>query len=197
MPGLSLKDGTPTGGVFGFASIGIEIIKQLDPDYIAVAWDIKGTSTSKRKEIFPEYKAGRVKPPDDFFAQLPALREVLEAFNWPLYELDQYEADDIIGTFATQAAGEDIETCIVSGDYDMLQLIAPKTSVYITKKGGMDLTKYDREAFYEKYGVQVEQFVDYKALVGDKSDNIPGVKKIGPKAAETLLEKYTTLDGIY
>lgn len=197
MPGLSLKDGTPTGGVFGFASIAIEIIKQLDPDYIAVAWDIKGTSTSKRKEIFSEYKAGRVKPPDDFFAQLPALREVLDAFNWPLYELDQYEADDIIGTFATQAASKDIETCIVSGDYDMLQLIAPKTSVYITKKGGMDLTKYDSDAFYAKYGVQVDQFVDYKALVGDKSDNIPGVRKIGPKAAETLLGAYGTLDGIY
>lgn len=197
MPGLSLKDGTPIGGVFGFASIAIEIIKQLEPDYIAVAWDIKGTSTSKRTEIYPEYKAGRTKPPEDFYAQLPALREVLEAFNWPLYELDHYEADDIIGTFACEAAKKDVETCIVSGDYDMLQLIAPKTSVYITKKGGMDLTRYDREAFADKYGVQVEQFVDYKALVGDKSDNIPGVRKIGPKAAQALLEKYGTIDGIY
>lgn len=197
MPGLSLKDGTPIGGVFGFASIAIEIIKQLEPDYIAVAWDIKGTSTSKRTEIYPEYKAGRTKPPEDFYAQLPALREVLEAFNWPLYELDHYEADDIIGTFACEAAEKDVETCIVSGDYDMLQLIAPKTSVYITKKGGMDLTRYDREAFAEKYGVQVEQFVDYKALVGDKSDNIPGVRKIGPKAAQTLLANYGTIDGIY
>ena len=197
MPGLSLKDGTPIGGVFGFASIAIEIIKQLEPDHIAIAWDIKGTSTTKRTEIYPEYKAGRTKPPEDFYAQLPALREVLEAFNWPLYELDHYEADDIIGTFACEAAEKDVETCIVSGDYDMLQLIAPKTSVYITKKGGMDLTRYDREAFAEKYGVQVEQFVDYKALVGDKSDNIPGVRKIGPKAAQTLLTKYGTIDGIY
>ena len=197
MPNLTLKDGTPIGGVFGFASIAIEIIKQLEPDYIAVAWDIKGTSTTKRTEIFPEYKAGRTKPPDDFYAQLPALREVLAAFNWPLYEIDHYEADDIIGTFAAQAAEKDVETCIVSGDYDMLQLIAPKTSVYITKKGGIDLTKYDSTAFTEKYGVRVEQFVDYKALVGDKSDNIPGVRKIGPKAAETLLGKYETIDGIY
>lgn len=197
MPNLTLKDGTPIGGVFGFASIAIEIIKQLEPDYIAVAWDIKGTSTSKRMEIYPDYKAGRTKPPDDFYAQLPALREVLAAFNWPLYELDHYEADDIIGTFAAQAAEKDVETCIVSGDYDMLQLIAPKTSVYITKKGGIDLTKYDSDAFVEKYGVRVDQFVDYKALVGDKSDNIPGVRKIGPKAAETLLGKYETIDGIY
>lgn len=197
MPGLSLGDGTPIGGVFGFASIAIEIIKQLEPDYIAVAWDIKGTSTSKRTEIYPEYKAGRTKPPDDFYAQLPVLREVLDAFNWPLYELDQYEADDIIGTFATEAAAKGIETCVVSGDYDMLQLIAPETSVYITKRGGTDLTKYDSTAFMEKYGVRVDQFVDYKALVGDKSDNIPGVRKIGPKAAESLLSAYDTIDGIY
>lgn len=197
MPNLTLKDGTPIGGVFGFASIAIEIIKQLEPDHIAVAWDIKGTSTSKRTDIFPEYKAGRTKPPEDFYAQLPALREVLAAFNWPLYEIDHYEADDIIGTFAAQASEKDVETCIVSGDYDMLQLIAPKTSVYITKKGGIDLTKYDSDAFTEKYGVRVDQFVDYKALVGDKSDNIPGVRKIGPKAAESLLGTYETIDGIY
>lgn len=197
MPGLSTKDGTPIGGVFGFASIAIEIIKQLEPDYIAVAWDIKGTSTTKRTEIFPEYKAGRTKPPEDFYAQLPALREVLGAFNWPLYEIDHYEADDIIGTFARQAEAENIETCIVSGDYDMLQLIAPMTSVYITKRGGTDMTKYDSVAFEEKYGVKIEQFVDYKALVGDTSDNIPGVRKVGPKAAEKLLGLYTTLDGIY
>lgn len=197
MPNLTLKDGTPIGGVFGFASIAIEIIKQLEPDYIAVAWDIKGTSTSKRTEIYPAYKAGRTKPPEDFYAQLPALREVLDAFNWPLYEIDHYEADDIIGTFAYNAGGHDIETCVVSGDYDMLQLIAPKTSVYITKKGGIDLTKYDDVAFSDKYGVRVDQFVDYKALVGDTSDNIPGVRKIGPKSAQTLLTKYETLDGVY
>jgi len=197
MPNLTLKDGTPIGGVFGFASIAIEIIKQLEPDYIAVAWDIKGTSISKRTEIYADYKAGRVKPPEDFYTQLPALREVLAAFNWPLYELDHYEADDIIGTFSTQAGEKGIETCVVSGDYDMLQLIAPHTSVYITKKGGMDLTKYDAAAFTEKYGVRVDQFVDYKALVGDTSDNIPGVRKIGPKAAQSLLGQYDTLEGIY
>jgi len=197
MPGLSLRDGTPTGGVFGFASIGIEIIKRLEPDYIAVAWDIKGTSTAKRTKIFAEYKAGRTKPPEDFYAQLPALREVLAAFNWPLYELDEYEADDIIGTFSLQAAEQNIETCVVSGDYDMLQLLSPHTKVYITKKGSTDLIEFDNAAFEEKYGVKVNQFVDYKALVGDKSDNIPGVTKIGPKAAETLLKNYETLEGVY
>jgi len=197
MPGLSLPDGTPTGGVFGFASIAIELIKKLEPDYVAVAWDIKGTSAAKRLEIYPEYKAGRTKPSDDFYAQLPILREVLEAFNWPLYELDQYEADDIMGTFAEQAKDEGIEACLITGDYDLLQLIAEGTCVYITRTGSTDLVRYDDAAFEEKYGIKVNQFVDYKALVGDSSDNIPGVPRVGPKAAQSLLTAYGDLDGIY
>lgn len=197
MPGLSLPDGTPTGGVFGFASIAIELIKKLEPDYVAVAWDIKGTSAGKRLEIYPEYKAGRIKPADDFYAQLPILREVLQAFNWPLYELDQYEADDIMGTFAAQAKEEGIETCLVTGDYDLLQLIGEGTCVYITRTGSTDLVRYDDAAFEEKYGIKVSQFVDYKALVGDSSDNIPGVSRVGPKAAQKLLTAYNDLDGIY
>jgi DNA polymerase-1 len=196
MPGLSLKDGTPTGGVFGFASIAIEVIKKLEPDYVAVAWDIKGSSTGKRSEIFADYKAGRTKPPDDFYAQLPILHSLLESFGWPLYELDQYEADDIMGTVALQAGKKGIEACIVTGDYDMMQLISPMTKVYITKKGS-ELIYFDDKAFTEKYGVHVSQFIDYKALVGDTSDNIPGVRKIGPKAAEKLLREYNNLDGIY
>lgn len=197
MPNLSLPDGTPTGGVFGFASIAIELIKKLEPDYVAVAWDIKGTSIAKRTEIFADYKAGRAKPADDFYAQLPILREVLAAFNWPLYELDQYEADDIMGTFAAQAKQDGIETCLITGDYDMLQLIDKNTGVYITRTGSTDLVQYDDAAFEAKYGVKVAQFVDYKALVGDSSDNIPGVPRIGPKAAQKLLTDYETLEGIY
>ncbi len=197
MPNLALPDGTPTGGVFGFASIAIELIKKLEPDYVAVAWDIKGTSAAKRLEIFDGYKAGRTRPSDDFYAQLPILREVLDAFNWPLYELDQYEADDIMGTFAAQAKTEGVEACLITGDYDLLQLIDDNTKVYITRTGSTDLVRYDDEAFEEKYGVKVSQFVDYKALVGDSSDNIPGVPKIGPKAAQTLLTAYNDLDGIY
>ena len=103
MPGLSLSDGTPTGGVFGFASLAIELIKKLKPDYVAVAWDKKGTNIRKRREIYPEYKAGRKKAPDDFYAQMPILFELLDAFGWPLYELDDYEADDILGAFAKEA----------------------------------------------------------------------------------------------
>lgn len=197
MPGLSLPDGTPTGGVFGFTSIAIELIKKLEPDYVAVAWDIKGTSADKRLEIFDGYKAGRTKPSDDFYAQLPILREVLEAFNWPLYELDRYEADDIMGTFAVQAKEKGVEACLITGDYDLLQLVDDNTGVYITRTGSTDLVRYDDAAFEEKYGVKVSQFVDYKALVGDSSDNIPGVPRIGPKAAQSLLTAYNDLDGIY
>jgi len=197
MPNLALPDGTPTGGVFGFTSIAIEIIKKLEPDYVAIAWDIKGTSIAKRSEIFADYKAGRTKPPEDFYAQLPILRDVLQAFDWPLYELDQYEADDIMGTFAAEAKEEGVATCLITGDYDMLQLIDDTTSVYITRTGSTDLVQYDDAAFEAKYGIKVSQFVDYKALVGDSSDNIPGVAKIGPKAAQSLLTTYGDLDGIY
>jgi DNA polymerase-1 len=197
MPNLALPDGTPTGGVFGFTSIAIELIKKLEPDYVAIAWDIKGTSIAKRLEIFDGYKAGRTKPADDFYAQLPILREVLAAFNWPLYELDQYEADDIMGTFAVQAKEKGVEAYLITGDYDLLQLIDDNTGVYITRTGSTDLVRYDDEAFEHKYGIKVNQFVDYKALVGDSSDNIPGVPRIGPKAAQTLLTSFDDLDGIY
>jgi len=196
MPGLSLPDGTPTGGVYGFASIAIEVIKQLEPDYVIVAWDKSKTSTRKRKEIFPEYKAGRTRPPDDFFAQIPLLHDLLKSFGWPLLEMDDYEADDIIGTISVEATKLDIETLVVSGDYDMMQLLSKHTSVYINKKGS-EMMRFTEIEFEEKYGVKLEQFIDYKALVGDSSDNIPGVRGVGPKAAQTLLGQYTTLEGIY
>jgi len=197
MPGLSLPDGTPTGGVFGFASIAVEVIKKLKPDYVAVAWDIRGSSTAQRSKIYADYKAGRTKPPEDFYVQLPILHDLLDAFGWPLYELEGYEADDIMGTFAAAADEKgDIETCLVTGDYDMMQLISPRTNVYITKKGS-ELLHFDDAQFFAKYGAHVRQFVDYKALVGDSSDNIPGVRGVGPKAASKLLGEYDTLDGIY
>lgn len=197
MPGLSTKDGTPTGGVFGFASLAIEIIKKLEPDYVAVAWDKKGTSIRRRKELLPTYKAGRKTPPPDFFEQIPILRDMCEAFGWPLYEADDYEADDIMGTFAKLAEKQGIETCLVSSDLDMLQLVGPHTFMYAMKKGLANIELYDPEHFEEKYGIPVERFVDYKALVGDSSDNITGVPGVGPKAASALLSEYADLEDIY
>ena len=197
MPGLSLRDGTPTGGVFGFASLALEVIKKLEPDYVAVAWDKRGTNIRKRKEIYPEYKANRKPAPPDFYEQIPLLYELLEAFNWPLYELDDYEADDIMGAFAKQAEAKDIETCLITSDLDVLQCIGPLTHVYALKKGFSDIEQFDPEYFEQKYGINVCQFVDLKALKGDSSDNIPGVPGIGEKTAIQLLQSYETLEGIY
>jgi len=197
MPGLSMRDGTPTGGVFGFASLALEIIKKLEPDYVAVAWDKKGTSIRRRLELLPTYKAGRKKPPEDFFVQIPLLHELLDAFNWPLYEFDDYEADDIMGALALQAGKEGIETCLITSDLDMLQLVGPLTHVYALKKGFTDIEQFNVEHFESKYGIGVHQFVDLKALKGDSSDNIPGVPGIGEKTGVQLLQEYTTLDGIY
>ncbi len=197
MPGLSLSDGTPTGGVFGFASLAIELIKKLEPDYVAVAWDKKGTNIRKRREIYPEYKAGRKKAPDDFYAQLPLLFELLEAFGWPLYELDDYEADDILGAFAVQATERGIETDLLTSDLDALQLIGPLTKVYALKNGLSNLEEFDVAYFEKKYGIGVEQFLDLKSLKGDSSDNLPGVPGIGEKTAIQLLQDFQTLDNIY
>ena len=197
MPGLSIPDGTPTGGVFGFASLALEVMKQLQPDYVAVAWDKRGTSIRRRKELYPEYKAGRKRPPDDFFAQIPMLERLLEAFSWPLYECDDYEADDIMGTLARLASAQDIETCLITSDLDMLQLVGPRTQVYALKKGFSNIERFSPEYFEEKYTIKVEQFLDLKSLKGDSSDNIPGVPGIGEKTATELLHEFSTLDNIY
>jgi DNA polymerase-1 len=197
MPSLSLKDGTPTGGVFGFASLALEVMKKLDPDYVAVAWDKKGTNIRSRKAIYPDYKAGRKPAPPDFYAQLPMLYELLEAFGWPLYELDDYEADDIMGTLAQKAAEQGIETCLITSDLDVLQCVGPLTHVYALKKGFSDIEQFSVEYFEQKYGIQVEQFLDLKSLKGDSSDNIPGVPGVGEKTAIQLLQDFETLDGVY
>lgn len=197
MPGLALPDGTPTGGVFGFASIAIELIKKLEPDYVAVAWDKPKTNIRKRREIYPEYKAGRKPAPADFYAQVPILHELLDAFGWPFYELDDYEADDILGAFAEQATKKGIETCLLTSDLDALQLISPTTKVFAIKNGLSNIEEFDVAAFEAKYGIEVEQFLDLKSLKGDSSDNLPGVPGIGEKTAIQLLQEFQTLDGIY
>ncbi|HVX48028.1 MAG TPA: hypothetical protein VHA05_01595, partial [Candidatus Saccharimonadales bacterium] len=135
MPNLSTKDGTPTGGVFGFATMALEVIRRLKPDYVAVAWDKPKTNIRKRLALYPEYKAGRKPAPPDFYEQVPVLHELLNAFGWPLYELDDYEADDIMGTLALQASKKDIETMLITSDLDMLQMVDGDVKVYALKKG--------------------------------------------------------------
>ena len=197
MPNLSTSDGTPTGGVFGFVSLSIELIKKLKPDYVAVAWDKKGTNIQKRKDIYPDYKAGRKPAPPDFYEQIPILHELLNAFGWPLYEIDGYEADDIMATFSREASEKGISTDLITSDLDALQALGPNVQVYALKNGLSNLEKFDVKSFEEKYGIKVNQFLDYKSLVGDSSDNIPGVAGIGKKTAAMLLEEYGTLENIY
>jgi DNA polymerase-1 len=197
MPNLSTADGTPTGGVFGFASLAIELIKKLEPDYVAVAWDKPKTNIRKRREIYPEYKAGRKAAPADFYEQIPILHELLDAFGWPLYELDDYEADDIMGAFAKEAAAKGIETCLITSDLDALQLVGPTTKVYAMKSGLSNIEEFDIGHFEEKYGIRVDQFLDLKSLKGDGSDNLPGVPGIGEKTAVGLLQEFGTLEGVY
>lgn len=197
MPNLSTKDGTPTGGVYGFAVMALEVIKRLKPDYVCVAWDKPKTNIRKRLELYPEYKAGRKPAPPDFYEQIPLLHELLQAFGWPLYELDDYEADDIMGTLAVQAREQGIDTALITSDLDMLQVINGNVHVYALKKGLSNIELFHPESFEQKYGIRVDQFLDLKSLKGDSSDNIPGVPGIGEKGAVELLKQYETLDGIY
>ncbi len=197
MPNLSTKDGTPTGGVYGFAVMALEVIKRLKPDYVCVAWDKPKTNIRKRLEIYPKYKANRKPPPPDFYVQIPLLHELLQAFGWPLYELDDYEADDIMGTFARQADTQGIETMLITSDLDMLQCVGPRTHVYAMKNGLNNIELFEPDSFFAKYEITPEQFLDLKALKGDSSDNIPGVPGIGEKGAIKLLKDYDSLDGVY
>jgi DNA polymerase-1 len=204
MGNLSRADGTPTSGVYGFATIAMEIVRKLSPTKVVVAWDKAHTSTRKRLEIFSEYKAGRVKPPEDFFAQIPLLKDLIDALGWGFLECDDFEADDIIGTLARQAENDldengvcKWETYIVSSDLDMLQIVDEHTKMYRLLKGFSTLEELDVPAVEEKYGILKSQFLDLKALKGDNSDNIPGVPGIGEKGAAKLLNEFGTLDGIY
>lgn len=197
MPNLSARDGRPTGGVYGFTALALEMINRIKPDYVAVAWDKPKTNIRRRKQIFEGYKANRKPAPPDFYAQIPILEDLLRAFGWPLYQLDDYEADDIMGTLSQMANQQDIHTVLISSDLDMLQLIDDDTEVYALKKGLSNLEKFDVEAFEQKYGISVSQFLDLKSLKGDASDNIPGVPGIGEKTAISLLQQYGNLDGVY
>lgn len=197
MPHLSTADGRPTGGVYGFASLALELVRQLRPDYVAVAWDKAKTNIRRRRAIYPEYKANRHPAPPDFYQQIPILRQLLEALGWPFYEVDDYEADDIIGTLSKQANRAGIHAVIASSDLDMLQLIDDDTEVYALKKGLSSIDRFDVKAFQAKYGIRVDQFLDLKSLKGDSSDNIPGVPGVGEKTAVALLQKYHDLDGVY
>ncbi len=197
MPNLSTKDGTPTGGVYGFAVMALEIIKRLKPNYVAVAWDKRHTNIRSRLALYPQYKGNRKPAPPDFYEQVPILHDLLDTLGWPIYEADDYEADDLMGAFAKQAGEKGIESYLVSSDLDLLQLVNSHTHIYTLKKGLTNIEEFSEESFFAKYGVDAHQWVDVKALKGDSSDNIPGVAGVGEKTALELIKTYKTLDGIY
>jgi len=198
LPPLTTKTGELVNAVYGFTTIFLKALKDIKPDYVAVTFD-KAKKTF-RDEIYKEYKATRVKAPQELYDQIPKIKEVLKLFKVPIYELENYEADDVIGTIAHTAEVNipKIETIIVTGDLDTLQLIDDNTKVYSLKRGISDTIIYDEKNVKQRYdGLKPNQMIDYKALKGDPSDNIPGVKGIGEKTAITLLKQFKTLDNLY
>ncbi|RLC37628.1 hypothetical protein DRH29_00845 [candidate division Kazan bacterium] len=186
--------GEPTGGTFGFAMMLLDIFTKLRPDYIAVAFDT-GKPTFRHEE-YKEYKAQRVKAPQELYDQIPRIQELVETFNIPVFLKEGFEADDVIGTLARQAP-QDIDVYIATGDMDALQLVNNHTFVYAPRKGFADIVTYNTEKVLETKGLLPEQMIDFKGLRGDPSDNIPGVPGIGEVTAKKLLFEFKTMENIY
>ncbi|HNV97020.1 MAG TPA: DNA polymerase I [bacterium] len=196
IPQLSTKDGIIVNAAFGFTSMFLKIISELKPEYICSTFDMRAKTF--RHEKFANYKAKRVKQPDELYDQIPIIKEILNSFDVPIFEKSGFEADDLIGTIAEKLRGKkDIEVYIVTGDMDCLQLVGENIKVYTFKRGITESTIYNEAAVYERYSLKSSQMIDYKALRGDVSDNIPGILGIGEKTAIELLKKFKTLDGIY
>ncbi|MBQ7493970.1 MAG: DNA polymerase I, partial [Selenomonadaceae bacterium] len=191
MPPLTAPNGTPTGAVVGFANIILKILREQSPDFAAVALDT--AKKTFRNEIFSDYKATRPPMPDDLAAQLPLLKEFIEVLGLKNCAAAGYEADDIIGTLATQAC-KNFKVVILTGDRDALQLINATTKVLLNKKSDVEI--YDEKKFVDEYGFAPPLLVDYKGLRGDPSDNIPGVKGIGEKTATTLIKDFGSLENV-
>jgi len=196
LPDLSSSKGEPTGALFGLVSMLLKLVQDLKPDFIVAARDLPGATV--RHEMFEGYKATRMKAEDALVAQLERAPIVYEAFGIPLYEYPAFEADDVVGSIVKQVeARSDIKTIIATGDMDTLQLVTPMVSVYTMRKGISDTVLYDEEGVMARYGFGPERVVDYKALRGDPSDNIPGIRGIGEKTATQLIQAFGSLDDIY
>lgn len=198
IPNLSTKSGEPTNAVYGFTMILLKAIKDLKPTHIACSFDLKGPTF--RHEEYAEYKATRVAAPDELYAQFDRVKEVVRALNIPIFEIEGYEADDVLGTLARQICednGHDCDVMIATGDLDTLQLVNHCVKVYTLRKGLSDTAIYDEQAIFARYGLTPAQMIDYKALRGDPSDNIKGVKGIGEKTAGELIKAFGSLDELY
>ncbi len=200
LPPLATKKGEIVNAVYGFLLVFLKAVKDFQPDFIVAAFDSPGPTFRHKK--YEEYKAKRPKAPDELYQQIPRVKEILTAFEVPFFAVQGFEADDIIGTIASLAprkqAVPSLEMIILSGDSDALQLVNSKTKVYLLKKGVKNIVLYDENLTVEKFqGLSPEQILDFKALRGDASDNIPGVTGIGEKTAIKLLLEFGSLQRIY
>jgi DNA polymerase-1 len=191
-PVFSTKSGIPTNAVFGFTKLMLKIIADQKPDYLIVAFDLKAPTF--RHKMYDGYKATRKPMPEDLLVQVEPLQNLLAAMKVAMCSKEGFEADDIIGTLSAKF---DVHSYIYTGDRDSYQLVDDKTDVYYTKQGVSNLLKLSVENFKQEVGLEPKQIIDLKALMGDKSDNIPGVPGIGEKTAFGLLEKYGSITGIY
>lgn len=194
LPGLSDSHGQPTGAIFGFSNMLTKLMAEQQPDLMVLAFD-KSRHTF-RTERYADYKGTRDKTPEELLSQFPLLREFAANMGIPFLEKDNYEADDIIGTLATQAAAKGYDVRVITGDRDALQLVRPNLRVLLTKKGISEIKDYDTAAFEEEYGFEPLKLIDLKGLMGDSSDNIPGVPGVGPKTAAKLLHAYGSLEEV-
>jgi DNA polymerase-1 len=192
---LTTSKGKLVNAVFGFWSIVLRGFQDVKPDYVIAAFDLAGPTF--RHEQYTDYKATRSQMPDDLREQFPLVREIIAAFGIPTYQLAGFEADDLIAALVKQAEARDIETTIVSGDLDMLQLVSDRTTLMITRGGVQQTVYYDPARVQERYGLEPSQMIDFKALKGDSTDNIPGIPGVGEKTAATVLQTYRSLEGIY
>jgi len=194
IPSLTSPTGEPTNATFGFANILLKAIQDCQPDHIITTFDVGRTF---RHEEYEEYKAKRAKTPDDLRPQFERIKELVTALGIPIREVDGYEADDLLGTLSQQATDLGLETIIVTGDTDTFQLVSPSVKVLYPRRQFGDTMLYDLEAVHERYDLDPAQLVDLKALMGDSSDNIPGVPGVGAKTATRLLKKYGSVEAIY
>ena len=196
LPPLTVsKTGEMVGAVYGFALILLKAISELKPTHCAIAFDKKAPTF--RHQMFDQYKAHRPPTPDELVDQLGRVRQLVEAFHIPIFELDGYEADDVLGTLSHQASRQGIDTVIVTGDADATQLVSPKVKVFYPRRTFGDTTLYDEEAVIKRYGIKPEYIADLKGLEGDPSDNIPGVPGVGEKTAAKLIQQFGTIEEIY
>ncbi|MGD2205396.1 MAG: DNA polymerase I [Anaerolineae bacterium] len=191
---MATSQGELTNAVFGFASMLLNVLRDEEPAYIAVTFDRGRTF---RHEDYAEYKANRAEMPDDLRIQMDRIEELIKALNIPIYSAEGYEADDVLAALAEQAEAEGVDTLIVTGDTDTFQLVGPHVRVLTSRRAFSDTVIYDIEAIHKRYGLEPDQLIDYKALIGDTSDNVPGVRGVGKKTATRLLKKYGSVEAIY